>query len=109
VGDVVLVDCTAGRVPGTRGRREIADAEDRVALLVVLAGSERVEQAGVTTLLQPGSALLWDAARPARFAVPGPLRKRTSWSGAPGSPRCCLPGGDAIREGRCTGVPPPGC
>jgi len=77
VGDVVLVDCTAGPCSGHRGRREIADAEDRVALLVVLAGCERVEQAGVTTLLQPGSALLWDAARPARFAVPGPLRKRT--------------------------------
>ncbi len=77
VGDHLLVDCTAGPCSGRRGRREVADAEDHLALLVVLAGSEQVEQAGVTTLLQPGTALLWDGTRPARFAVHAPLRKRT--------------------------------
>lgn len=78
IDELSLVDCAAGPCSGRRGRREIAATErDLLGVLVVLVGRERVAQDGRETDLGPGGALVWDPARPVRFAVPGPLVKRT--------------------------------
>lgn len=73
-----LVDCATGPCSGRRDRTEIRDtAGEYLGVLVVLDGREHVEQDDRRIVLGRGQALVWSSARPARFAVPGGLRKRT--------------------------------
>ncbi|WP_214402274.1 helix-turn-helix domain-containing protein [Pseudonocardia lacus] len=76
--DLRLVDCTTGACAGRRGRAEIAATPvEHLGVLVVLGGREHVEQDDHRVVLRAGQALVWSSARPVRFVVPGPLRKRT--------------------------------
>jgi AraC family transcriptional regulator, positive regulator of tynA and feaB len=98
-----LVDCTATACAGRRGRSEIARTPgDYVGVLTVLAGREHIEQDGDRVVLGAGQSLVWSSARPIRFAVPGPLRKRTllvprSRLGVRGPDRLAVLGGPADR------------
>ncbi|MGD9529034.1 MAG: hypothetical protein AB7V44_19825, partial [Pseudonocardia sp.] len=78
VGPLSVVECACGAVSGRRGRRQIAASpQEYVGALFVHDGWEIVAQGETEVLLEPGMALLWDSTRPARFAVPSRIRKRT--------------------------------
>lgn len=76
--DMALVDCTTGPCSGRRGPAEIRRTDgDYLGVLVVLAGREHVDLGAAAAVLGPGDVVVWDSSRPARFAVPGRLVKRT--------------------------------
>lgn len=78
IGPLRVVDCVCGPVSGYRGRRQFAASPgEYVGVLFVRDGYEIIAQGDDEVLLTPGSAMLWDSTRPARFAVPSGLRKRT--------------------------------
>ncbi|MGE3662460.1 MAG: helix-turn-helix domain-containing protein, partial [Pseudonocardia sp.] len=78
VGPLSVVECACGAVSGRRGRRQIAASpQEYVGALFVHDGWEIVAQGETEIRLEPGMALLWDSTRPARFAVPSRIRKRT--------------------------------
>lgn len=78
IDDLALVDCTCGPCSGTRTRRDIAASDGEfVVVLINRAGRETVAQSDAEAELRPGDAVVWDSARPARFAVTEPLSKRS--------------------------------
>lgn len=77
LGDLALVDCTVDPSSGRRGRRELAVDPGWAGVLVIVAGRERVTQAGRDLLLGPGDCVVWDGDLAADFEVLEPLRKRT--------------------------------
>lgn len=75
---LTLVDCSAGRCSGRRGRAQIRETDgEYLGVLVVLDGHEHIEQDDRQIVLGRGQALVWSSTRPLRFAVPVGLRKRT--------------------------------
>ncbi|MFC4950668.1 helix-turn-helix domain-containing protein [Pseudonocardia sp. GCM10023141] len=78
VDDLLLVDCATGPCSGRRGRAEIGrTGGEYLGVLIVLEGREHIEQDNRRIVLERGEALVWNSSRPARFVVPGGLRKRT--------------------------------
>ncbi|MCW0211784.1 MAG: helix-turn-helix domain-containing protein [Pseudonocardia sp.] len=78
VGDLSLVDAECDPCGGTRGRSRIAGSEDDlVAVLVTRSGGELLARGEAQADLRPGSLLIWESHRPARFAVRGRFAKRT--------------------------------
>jgi AraC family transcriptional activator of tynA and feaB len=78
IDDLALVDCECGPCSGTRQRRQLADTEgELVVVLITRAGSETVSQGDAEAELKPGDAVVWDSTKPARFAVWEPLSKRS--------------------------------
>lgn len=78
IGDTTLVECRSDPVAGRRTPVELRRTEaDTVAVLLVLAGRERVRQEGVAVELAAGDALLWRSGAPVDFEVIEPLHKIT--------------------------------
>jgi AraC-like DNA-binding protein len=78
IDDLALVDCECDPCSGTRGRSRIAVSQrDYIAVLVTRRGRETVAQGELQCEMGPGDAIVWDSARPVRFAVWEPLTKRT--------------------------------
>ncbi|MGH3278948.1 MAG: helix-turn-helix domain-containing protein [Trebonia sp.] len=77
VGALRIVDCSCDPCAGIRGAPQIAATPDEWAIVLFnLHGREIFEQNDGCSELGPGSALLWQSTRPARFTVLEPLRKR---------------------------------
>lgn len=78
IDDLALVDCECGPCSGVRARGQLAATDgEYLAVLITRGGRESVEQDGAQAQLRPGDAVVWDSARPARFAVWEPLVKRS--------------------------------
>lgn len=78
IDDLALVDCECSPCSGTRQRRQISATDDEfLVVLINRSGRETVSQGGVSIDLNPGDAVSWDSARPARFTVWEPLSKRS--------------------------------
>ncbi|MFV0253732.1 MAG: helix-turn-helix domain-containing protein [Beutenbergiaceae bacterium] len=78
LGDLILVDCACDPSTGHRGQGQVARTDgEYFVLLMTLAGREVVEQGPDQSQLRPGSAVVWDSERPARYRVQQRLRKRS--------------------------------
>jgi AraC-like DNA-binding protein len=78
IGDLALVDAECDPCGGMRGRSRIAGSDDDlVAVMVTRSGGEFLARGDVQADLRPGSLLIWESHRPARFAVRGRFAKRT--------------------------------
>jgi AraC-like DNA-binding protein len=78
LGDIALVDCWCDPCSGARGKREVvATPGDYIGILMIVAGSEWVEQSDREVVLSAGDVVAWDSVDAARFVVREPLHKRT--------------------------------
>ncbi len=78
VADATVVECRSDPLTGRRAPTELQRTEtDTVAVLLVLAGRERVRQGGVAVDLTAGDALLWSSHAPIEFEVVEPVHKLT--------------------------------
>lgn len=75
--DLTVVELATTPCQAERNRRTRAlDPDDRVALVMVQEGAERVETGGRRFSLSSGGAVFWDAERDTRFEVCRPVRKQ---------------------------------
>jgi AraC-like DNA-binding protein len=78
LGDATLVECRSDPVGGRRSSAELRRTDaDTLAVLLVLAGRERVRQGGVAVELAAGDALVWSSHAPIDFEVIDPVHKLT--------------------------------
>lgn len=78
LGGPWFVDCRVDWMLGHRGSREIRDTPgDFIAMLMVRRGTEVFTQHERCAEIKPGTAALWDSARPAQCFSVSTLDKRT--------------------------------
>lgn len=78
LGDLQVVRCICDPCSGFRRSREIAvDNSAYYGLLLIYEGHEEVVCRGQSSLLGPGSFLLWDSTAPTSFRLHSPIHKIT--------------------------------
>ena len=78
LGDIALVDCWCDPCHGSRGKRElVATPGDYIGILMIVAGTEWVEQRDREVVLCAGDVVAWDSVDEARFVVTEAMHKRT--------------------------------
>jgi AraC-like DNA-binding protein len=74
--DLALVDCYTAPINGSRSTAQIrSDGSEYVALIICMAGRERLTQGDHAVEVHPGSGVVVSSARPFRFTVESEYRK----------------------------------